>query len=122
MKLFHLLAILLLGFYLMPGRAFACENKSENYSFKIEKLSKSEKIECCNINSHSHNKNQNPCTGKCKNTCICTIACGNFWAIFDSVLKINNYDTSSEKQKIDSYNSSILAGFSSLWLIPKISY
>lgn len=121
MKFFHFLLILLLGFFLMPGHIFACENNSEKHSSKTETSSKTEKKDCCQSNSHSKNKCHNPCGGKCKHCkCMCTASCSDCSTFFAGALKFNCCDFSNEKQKIHSLETSISSGFFSLWLIPKI--
>ncbi|MBF4491549.1 hypothetical protein DMB65_10055 [Flavobacterium cheongpyeongense] len=121
MKNFHIIFILLLGFYLMPSHVFACGNKSEKHSSKTEMSSKTEKKDCCESSSESKNKRHNSCGGKCKHSkCICAASCSGFSAFFAVSLKFNRYVFSNEKQKFYSSETFISSGFSSLWLIPKI--
>ena len=53
MKKFHILLIVVLGFFLMPMVTFACGNNSEKQSCKKEISSKTEKKDCCDKNDNS---------------------------------------------------------------------
>ena len=122
MKKFHILLIVILGFVLMPSVAVACGNASEKKSCTKEMSTKTEKKDCCSNDSHSKNKNHNGCNGKCGHT-LCSNPSVNI-AIpfsFELELKTKFFNFSPEKQKFHQSVTFTSDGYSSLWLIPKIS-
>lgn len=120
MRNFYFLALLLLGFFLMPSDAFACGNKAENNHSTTEMSSKCKK-DCCNANGNRKNKKQHSCNGNCKDSkCICTTSCGVFLAFIETALKTNSFDFYKKNQKFNNPEAFISSGFFSLWLKPKI--
>jgi hypothetical protein len=122
MKKFHILLIVVLGFFLMPTVTFACGNNSEKHSCKKETSSKMDKDDCCKDDSHSKNKNHEGCGGKCSHSkCGCASSCNSSISI--NGLNLNNkiFNFSYEKQNFYNSEAFISSGFYSLWLIPKIS-
>lgn len=122
MKKFHILLIVVFGFFLMPTVTFACGNNSEKHSCKKETSSKMDKDDCCKDDSHSKNKNHDGCGGKCSHSkCGCASSCNSSISI--SGLNLNNkiFNFSYEKQNFYNSKAFISSGFYSLWLIPKIS-
>lgn len=120
-KKFHIvLVIMMFGFLLMPLSTFACGGQSEKKSC-TEKTSKTpEKMDCCSNESHSKNKCDNGCNGKCGHSnCVTTSTQFNA-VIFDIKFKNHNFDFSEIKQNYFKSNTNISSGYSSLWLIPKI--
>lgn len=126
MKKLHLLLIVVFGFLLIPGNAFACGsscgNKIEKHPCKKESTSKRQKNDCCDSNNHSKSKNHSGCGGKCGHAkCGCTIVTNGFTTTITVNFNNNNFDFSTEKQQFSNTKTFISSGFYSLWLIPKIS-
>lgn len=123
MKKYHFILLLLLGIFFMPNNTYACGTCStDKHSAKKEVSSKTEKDGCCESNNHSKTKNHNGCGGKCGHSkCACPSVSNGFTISSELVLKNNNFDFSSEKQKFSNSETSISSGFYFLWLIPKIS-
>ena len=121
MKKFHILLIVVLGFFLMPMVTFAYGNNSEKQSCKKEISSKTDKKDCCEGDNHSKNKNHKGCGGKCSHSkCICASSCNTSVSINELNFNKNIFNFFSEKQNFYNYETSISSGFNSLWLIPKI--
>jgi len=123
MKRFYIILIITLGFFLMPTATFACENLSKKASCTKE-ASKTHNDDCCSKeNSHSKKGNHNGCGGKCgRSMCGCASVCnGGISFLSEQEFKNTTVSLFSEKQKFHNSETSILAGFYSIWLIPKIS-
>ncbi|TDE44968.1 hypothetical protein E0I26_07480 [Flavobacterium rhamnosiphilum] len=121
MKKFHILLIVVLGFFLMPMSGFACENNSSKHSSSKETSSKMDKDDCCKDDSHSKTKNHEGCGGKCSHSkCGCASSCNTSVSINELNFNRNSFNFFSEKQNFYNYETSISSGFNSLWLIPKI--
>jgi hypothetical protein len=121
MNKFHILALVLFGFLLMPSSVFACEKNSVKQSSKKEISSKVCNEDCCKNDSHSKSKN-NGCGGKCNHSkCGCASSCNTSISITEWNSITNCFNFSSAKQNFYNYETNISSGFNSLWLIPKIS-
>lgn len=102
----------MLGF-LLPTSTYAC-------GIKTEKTSKTEKKDCC---SDKHSKNNDKhCSGKCGHS-NCTTSSVAFSIILQNeiLFKNNNLDFFNEKSRFYNSKTFISSGFSSIWIIPKIS-
>jgi hypothetical protein len=122
MKKFHILVIVILGFFLIPMSAFACGNNSEKQSCKKEVTSKTDKKDCCKSDSNSTDKDHKECDGKCGHSkCACTSTSVPFTSTCVYKIKNHIFNFSYEKQKFYQSETFISSGFYSLWLIPKIS-
>ncbi|MGG7034968.1 MAG: hypothetical protein ACI7YS_07210 [Flavobacterium sp.] len=140
MKSFYILIIALLGFFLMPISAIACEQHSETKSHHKEITTKvinddccsseshldknvtSEKHSCCEKNNHSNKNGDNSCSGKCKNPkCSCPSTIIPFISSNDLDFRIKNVSFYYKNQKIALSETFLSSGFYSIWLIPKIS-
>lgn len=121
-KKFCILLFVVFGFVMMPSIAFACGTKMEKACCKKEMASKTEKKDCCGNDSHSKSKNQNGCNGKCGQA-LCSSPSVNIGIASAFQLETHNnvFDFSTEKQKFYQSVSFTAAGYSSIWLIPKIS-
>ncbi len=122
MNRFRIILIVMLGLFLMPRDTFACEKIVVNHSCTKE-TSQSDKDDCCSKTNHSGDKNHDGCGGKCGHSmCGCASIC-NGGIAFVNQLEFKNITLSffSEKQKFYNSETSILTGFYSIWLIPKIS-
>lgn len=124
MNRFHIILIVMLGFFLMPTDTFACGKKVADHSC-TKKTSTSDKDEddCCSKKNHSGNKNHDGCGGKCGHSmCGCASVCnGGITFVNQLEFKKITFSIFSQKQKFYNSETSILTGFYSIWLIPKIS-
>ena len=125
MKNFHILLILLLGILLVPTSAVACGSKSLKKSCDQEvSCCKSEKKACCCSDSCNSGENKG-CDGDCDNSlCGCASTCTtptvSFISEFYFETRIFNFSTRA-KVNFSTASPSISDGYSSIWLIPKIS-
>ncbi|MBW1658645.1 MULTISPECIES: hypothetical protein [Flavobacterium] len=123
MKRFHIIVIITLGFFLMPMATFACGKLSGKISYTKE-ASKNHDNDCCSKDgSHSKKNNDGCCGHKCGHkSCGCVSICNGGITFFNQ-LDFKNITISvfSKKQKFHSSETSILSGFYTIWLIPKIS-
>lgn len=120
MKKFHILMLVLFSFFLMPNTSFACgESGSSTCSMEISSSTK--KKECCSKDSHSKNSKHKGCSGKCGQA-LCSSSSVNtvLNSSFQFALEDDNLNFSTEKQKFNQLVSFTSAGYSDLWLIPKI--
>lgn len=117
-KLHIYIIILTLGFFLWPTLGYACGTKTEKECCKTEKV---EKKDCCS-NKHSKEKD-NSCGGKCGHSNCTSSTTVNFSIIssYEVNFKNNSFDFSWEKAKFYHSKTFVSSGFSSIWLIPKIS-
>ena len=118
-RLHRYMILLLLGFFLLPGWTYACGTQSEKQCCKKETTAKTEKKACCK-ETHSSTENKG-CQGKCGHANCTSAAVNSIVAIFSYFeFTTNVFDFTSEKQKFHHLKTAVLAGFSSVWLIPKI--
>ncbi|RTY89852.1 hypothetical protein [Flavobacterium sp. GT3R68] len=121
MNRFHIIVIIILGIFLVPDNAVACEKKSittEKSCCKKESTSKSEKKSCCDKKDNSGKE----CGGKCGHSkCGCPSSIITVLNFYGEIHINNSIDFISEKQKFYNSETFISSGFYSLWLIPKIS-
>lgn len=121
-KRLHILIIILtLGFFLSPTLSYACGAKTEKFCCKKVKTFKTEKKDCCN--GRNSKDKDNSCGGKCGHSNCTSSTSINFSLISTFEIDFNsaNLDFSSEKQKFYNTKTYVSSGFSSVWLIPKIS-
>jgi len=122
MNKFYILILILFGFLLMPSDVVACKMDSANHSSIKEISSKVCNEDCCKNDSHSKNRNNNGCGGKCNHSkCGCASSCNTSISIAEWNSTSNRFNFSSEKQNFYNHETTISSGFDSLWLIPKIS-
>lgn len=121
-KKFCIVLFVMFGFFMMPGKAFACGTKTEKACCKKEVSSKAEKADCCNKEHSAKEKSHEGCTGACKN-----ISCGGstvhlgLTSLLYTSLTNKNFSFSSEKQNYYYSEIFISSDFRSIWLPPKIS-
>ena len=125
MKKFHFIVIIVFGIFLISGNAIACGKSSGKSTLKKEISSaKSEKKSCCN-SDNSKDKDNKGCKGKCGHSeCGCSSTCPTSSVSFLSDINFKNIMfgySSIERVKFSYATQSILDGFYSVWLIPKIS-
>nr|WP_315143465.1 hypothetical protein [uncultured Flavobacterium sp.] len=121
MNKFHIFVLVLFGFLLMPNNSFGCENNSAKQTSSKETSSKMEKEDCCKNDNHSKNKKGEGCNGKCGHS-NCVTTSTQFSVVFFEI-QFNNSNFAFSEKKSNYFNSedNLSSGFSSLWLIPKIS-
>lgn len=121
MKRVYLLALVLLGFFLMPMATYACGKHSGKNSCSKETSANSKKMDCCKKDAHSKNKSIQGCNGKCGHSNCVTNTTQFSAAFFDIKFNSNNFTFLEKKQNYFNSKTNISSGFYSLWLIPKIS-
>jgi hypothetical protein len=121
-KKFYIVLLVMFGFLMMPGIAFACGTKSEKGCCKKEVASKTEKGDCCSKKQASKEQSHNGCNGACKGvSCNCPAIHIGLTALFCTDLNNKNFSFSSEKQNYYYSEIFISSDFRSVWLPPKIS-
>lgn len=119
-KLHAYIIILILGLLLLPSLTYACGTQSKKECCKKEMTSKSEHKEC---SEESHSKNQNDnCNGKCGHA-NCTSVTANYSSFVFNEFDFthNTFDFSTIKQNFYNTTTFVSSGYTSIWLIPKIS-
>ena len=125
MKRLHIIVLVVLGFLLMPASTFACGCNSGQKSCTKEVAANTEKtdrckMDCCKNDNHSKNKN-NDCNGKCGHS-NCVTSSTHFSVLpSETRFQINNFAFSEKNQNYFNSETNLSSGFSSIWLIPKIS-
>lgn len=108
-----------LSLFLLPNAVFACGTKSEKKCCAKEMTSKTAPKKCCK--DKSSNKEHKSCEGKCGHSTCTSTSVISIVAIYNDIqFNTNSFDFSTEKQLFYDSKTFISAGFSSLWLIPKI--
>jgi hypothetical protein len=122
MKKAHMLLIVLLGIFLMPTSTFACGDNSAKNSCSKEMSSKTGMKDCCSKDSKSKNNKHNGCNGKCGHA-MCSVPSLSIGIVSSIPLEIddNVFNFSIQKQKFYHSEAVTSDGYSSIWLIPKIS-
>ena len=117
----HIFSIILaIGFFLLPNLNFACASKITRDCCNKEIAIKSDKKDCCS-SKNSKNKN-NSCDGKCGHSnCTTSSVSLNIILLNEIEFKNNNLDFSVERKNFYHSETFISSGFTSIWLIPKIS-
>ena len=119
-KKLYILLLVMLGLFMMPSMAFACETKSERACCEKESTSQTCKKECCKKQRKA--KSHEGCDGGCKH-----VSCGSSvvnLALSSAVhVEINTSFFSFSPEKQNYYYSEIFisSDFRSVWLPPKIS-
>lgn len=122
-KLHIIVLTFTLGFLLMPALSLACETGSgKSCCNKEMSSSKADKMDCCKKVNDSKNKNHDgACNGKCGHSNCTTSSVQFSLAFFEIKFKNNNFSFSEKKQNFIHSETNLSSGFSSIWLIPKIS-
>ena len=121
MKRVHIMALVILGFFFMPGTTFACGSHSEKNSCKKETSANTENRDCCKKDTHSKNNDNEGCDGKCGHSNCVTTSIHFCLTFFDVKFKNNNFDFTEINQNYFNSETNLSSGFYSIWLIPKIS-
>jgi hypothetical protein len=121
MKKIHILLIVLLGVFLMPTATFACGDHSVKKTCAKEMSSKEGMKDCCSKDSKSKSKSHNGCNGKCGHA-MCSVPSLSIGIVSSIPSAINDdvFNFSTKKTKFYQSVSFTSAGYSSIWLIPKI--
>jgi len=119
-KLHTYIIILTLGLFLLPSLTYACGTQSEKGCCKKETASTTEKKDCCD-KSRSSDENDN-CNGKCGHA-NCTSVTANYSSVVFNEFDFthNTFDFSTIKQNFYNTTTFVSSGYTSIWLIPKIS-
>lgn len=125
MKKYHIILLLLLGLLFTPGSVMACGMDNSKHTCEKEIATKTTEKKCCCGNDNSKENDNKGCEGNCKDSkCGCTSSCTSVSVSFlsDCDFSIQDISFSLFKKISFSYTTpSILDGFHSIWLIPKIS-
>lgn len=123
MKKYHIILVILLSIFFMPNVVMACGSSNSKHTCEKEvSFTKTEKKCCCGDDS-SKSKEKKECNGECGHSkCGCSSTCSSSISFLSEIIfKINVIRYSSiEKVKFLYTTPSILDGFHSIWLIPKI--
>ena len=117
------LLLVLLGFFLMPSISFACEMESEqSCCSKDMSFTNGEKMDCCKKEQQSKGNKDNESKGKTKHsTCNCFVFQISVIIPFETESNFLCVEILDKKDKFNQSETTISSGFSSIWLIPKIS-
>ncbi len=120
---FHiLLLIVMFGFFLMPSLASACEMNSGKSCCSNEISSSKDKMDCCKKENHSKGKHEEGAGGKKKHSsCNCFVFQINVILPTEKEATVLGFIFLDKKDKFIEKETPISSGFSSIWLIPKIS-
>lgn len=122
MNKIYFILLVLLGFFLMPGSAYACGSGSGKHSCKMEMSSKSKKHDCCSKKSKSKETKDKGCSGKCGQS-MCSVSPVNIGIAAPMHYEILKplFSITEKKQNFSHVISVLSDGYTSLWLIPKIA-
>ncbi len=122
MKKMPFLLLVLLAVFLIPSGAFACGNSSKKMTCTKEMSSKTGMKDCCSKDSHSKSKSNKGCNGKCGHS-LCGVSSVTIGIVSSNPIEIKNnlFNFSTKKQQFYQSVSFTSAGYSTIWLIPKIS-
>ena len=117
----HILIIILtIGFFMAPTVSYACGTKVEKECCSKVISSNTEMKYCCS-NKDSKDKD-NSCEGKCGHSnCTTSTVILSIISLNEIEFKSNNFDFSNERKEFYHSETFISSGFTSIWLIPKIS-
>lgn len=111
--------LLTLGLFLLPNAMVACGTKSEKKCCSKEISSETTPKKCCK--DKSSEKEHKGCEGKCGHSTCTSTSVTSIVAVYNDIhFNSNSFDFSTEKQLFYDSKTFISAGFSTLWLIPKI--
>ncbi|MBC5837174.1 hypothetical protein [Flavobacterium muglaense] len=119
MRKIYFVLVVLLGFLLMPETAMACGKSVKKEQCSKEVKAKAVAKDCCGMTHHSTSKK---CTGKCGHS-LCSVSVVNaaIPLVAEFELPSSLFDFELQKPK-NHYSATFpLDGYSSIWLIPKIS-
>lgn len=121
-KNLYILLLVVLGFFMSPTTAMACNQKGEMTCCAKKSTAKKEKKDCCSKKQSSKKESHDGCNGACKN-----ITCGGSFVYLGMTngiqLEFNNplFDFSTKKQNFYYSNIFVSSGYKSIWLPPKIA-
>lgn len=117
MKKSYIILILFLGIFFIPNNTFACSSEKQSCE-KEASTTKTNEKSCCD-----NNDDDKGCKGKCGKSNCTTTSSVSFSAFFFNEIEFtnNNFDFSTSKTKFYHTVNLPSDGYSSIWLIPKIS-
>ena len=123
-RFLYIVLFTLVGFLINPSEVYACGTNSvkiEKTCCKEQLSSNKESKSCCD--STSTDNEDNSCNGKCGNSnCTATASVGFSLLVYSEIeFTSNNFDFSTKKAKFFHSENLLSDGYSSIWLIPKIS-
>lgn len=117
--------LLCLGFFLVPGISYACAKKAFKTEQKSCSKDQSQKLEhksSCRDKSCKKCKDGHVCNGICKHgSCGCSTSSSSVSLQIPIYLKVTTPFAETKKQKFGFKQAYYSAGYSSIWLPPKIS-
>ena len=116
--------MVLLGVFLMPNTAIACgnSNTSKETCSKEMTAKATEKKSCCGTDSCSKKEKKKSCDGKCGHSmCSTSSVNSSLFVVFAFENHLSNFIFATKKQAFYTSVTFLSDGYSSLWLIPKIS-
>ena len=119
MRKIHFVLDVLLGFFLMSATAMDCGKSVNKVECSKEVKAKAVAKDCCGMTRHSTSKK---CSGKCGHS-LCSVSVVNaaIPLVVEFELPSSIFDFELQKPK-NHYSATFpLDGYSSIWLIPKIS-
>ena len=119
-KKVRILLILLLGFFLIPSSAFACNSKPDKVCCKKETPKKSCAKDCCKKSKHS-SKDKSGCNRDCSNT-SCQCPTSDFVFILPFLVEIANekIELLNDRHFFLDIKPYLSSGFYSIWTPPNI--
>ncbi|NRT11756.1 hypothetical protein HNQ00_001381 [Flavobacterium sp. 14A] len=107
---------------MMPTSVFACGDNSSSKSCNKEMSSHKGMKDCCKKDAGSKDKEHSGCTGKCGNA-LCSVSSLNIGVVAPLYIetKPDVFNFAIKRQKFYHSVSFTSEGYSSIWLIPKIS-
>jgi len=120
MKKTHLILLIIFGIFLIPNNTLACGSKKHSSGKEIVAPMAKDKS-CCNSDENS---DSNGCESSCGHSnCGCISTCTTSSSSILIQFKNNNVFNFLPLKKVNFHYTilSLLKGYSSIWLIPKIS-
>jgi hypothetical protein len=117
MEKLYIILILFLGIFFIPTNSFACGSEKHSCEKEITTTIAKE-TSCCD-----NNNGYEGCNGKCDHSNCTTISSFGFSLFIYNEIEFtnNNFDFYTNKSKFYHSENLLLDGFTSIWLIPKIS-
>jgi len=120
MKKSYYILILFLGIFFIPSNTFACSKDKHAHTPAVEIAKNNKQETACCENGHDKDKQ---CDGTCGHSkCSCSSTCTVTSVPVYLQFKMNTAFNFSFLEKVNFYYTTptLLEGYSSLWLIPKI--
>lgn len=117
MKKVYIILILFLGIFFIPNSTFACGSEKQSCEKEVS-ITKTKEKSCCD-----NNMDDKGCNGSCGHSNCTTVSSVGFSLFVYNEIEFtnNNFDLSKSKTKFYHTVNLPSDGYSSIWLIPKIS-